>query len=71
MSRNIPVKDETYTQFNSIKDALHEILVNKHITNDTFIEMLINDFSLREKAINYTNKKQLLIQEVNNGKEFK
>lgn len=69
MSRNIPVKDETYTQFNLIKDALHEILLNKHITNDTFIEMLINDFSLREKATDYANKKQLLIKEVNNGKE--
>lgn len=69
MSRNIPVKDETYTTFVTIKDALHEILVDKHITNDTFIEMLINDFSLKEKATDYANKKQLLIKEANNGKE--
>lgn len=67
MSRNIPTNDEIYNKFTSFKDATGKLIDNKRITNDKFIEMLLNDFSLKEKIISYIAKDSETIKKLNNG----
>lgn len=73
MSRNIPVNEEIFTEFSSMKKALIELNETKEkITNDTFIKMMMNDFSQKNTLIEYITKNSLLKKEVkNNGKKVK
>ncbi len=73
MSRNIPVNDETFDIFSSMKKALIELNeTDEKITNDTFIKMMINDFSQKSILIEYISKNSLLKKEIkNNGKRGK
>lgn len=67
MSRNIPTNDKTYEQFSSIKEATGKLINNKRITNDIFIEMLIKDFSLRDKALSFIAEESKTIKKLNDG----
>jgi hypothetical protein len=67
MSRNIPTNDQTYKQFTSIKKATGKLINNERITNDIFIDMLIADFSMKDKALDYIARDTENIKKANNG----
>jgi hypothetical protein len=67
MSRNIPTNENTFNQFTSIKEATGKLTNNKRITNDSFIEMLLADFSLKDKALDYIARDSETIKKLNNG----
>ncbi len=73
MSRNIPVNEEVFSEFSSMKKALIELSEpDTKITNDTFIKMMMNDFTQRTTLTEYITKNSLLKKEVkNNGKKVK
>lgn len=67
MSRNIPVNEEMFNTFSSIKQAVGKLTDNKRMTNDKFLEMLIKDFSLKDKALTFITEESKTIKKLNDG----
>ncbi len=64
MTRSISVKDEIFNLFDTYKSATSDI-TEQRMTNDQFMEFLINGFFLKNSIEGYLKERQVIIDKIN------
>ncbi|MFA4870937.1 MAG: hypothetical protein WC623_22250 [Pedobacter sp.] len=64
MSKNIPVNDPIFNSFSQFKEFTAKLIGDRKLTNDKFLEMLMNDFTMKPQVLEYIKKDEEIIKKL-------